>query len=233
MEHEPLLTVHLNVTVDPAVMPVTVVVGDAVFVMVALPASIVHTPAPGAGAFPVRVKVDALHCSISLPASATGGVALFVSTTSSELTHDPFVIVHRRVTELPALREVTVVPGNVLSVIVAPFAAPTMVHKPVPVTAVFPASVKSATLHCSWSGPALATVAGALFVSTTSSNVEHEPLLIVHRNVTVDPTGTPVTVVVGDPVFVMVAAPDCTVHNPVPSPAALAARVNVELLQSS
>ena len=131
-----------------------------------------------------------------------------VSTTSSKLVHDPFVIVHLNVTLLPAVRPVTVLVSDEGVVIVAPFAAPMMLHDPVPVTGAFPASVKLAVLQSSWSAPATATVGDALLVSTTSSKLEHEPLLMVHLRVTLVPAARPVTVVVGDAVFVIVAAPD-------------------------
>jgi hypothetical protein len=80
-----------------------------------------------------------------------------------------------------------------------------MVHCPVPVTGVLPASVNVPSLHFSWSGPAVAVVGSALFVSATSSKLEHEPFVIVQRNVTLDPAASPVTVVVGELMFVMTA----------------------------
>jgi hypothetical protein len=72
----------------------------------------------------------------------------------------------------------------------------------------------------------------ALFVSTTTSELEHEPLLIVHLKVTLLPAATPVIVVVGDAALVMVAAPASMVHKPVPGAAAFAASVKVDVLHS-
>src|SRR5690606_39968564 len=100
---------------------------------------------------------------------------------------DPLLIVQRRVTLFPAMSPVTVVVGELILVITAPLAAPCMVHVPVPTPGVFPTREKVWLLHCSWSGPAIATVGLALFVRTTSSKFEHVPFVIVHRNVTLAP----------------------------------------------
>ncbi len=116
VEHDPLLIVQRSVALLPAGTPVIVVVGEPVLVIVAIPDCNVHTPAPGPAAFAAIVKVPVLHCSISTPASATGGVALLVSTTSSKLEHDPFVIVQRSVTLKPGFNPVTALVDKVLSV---------------------------------------------------------------------------------------------------------------------
>ena len=63
VEHDPLLIVHLSVTLVPETTPVTVVVPELTLVMVAAPASIVHTPTPGAALLAANTKVDVLHCS--------------------------------------------------------------------------------------------------------------------------------------------------------------------------
>ena len=47
------------------------------------------------------------------------------------------------------------------------------------------------------------------------------PLLIVQRKVALVPAAMPVMVVKGLVVLVMVAVPDCTVHKPLPTTAAL------------
>ena len=70
-----------------------------------------------------------------------------VRTTSSKLVHDPFAIVHLRVTLDPAVSPVTVVVGELILVIAAPFAAPWTVQVPVPGPAALPAKVKTAVLH--------------------------------------------------------------------------------------
>jgi hypothetical protein len=128
-----------------------------------------------------------------------------VRVTSSKLAHDPFVIVHLNVTLFPAVSPVTVLTSDDGVVMVAPFAAPMMLHDPVPVTGAFPARVKLAVLQSSWSAPAIATVGDALLVRTTSSKLEHEPLLIVHLRVTLVPAVSPVTVVVAELILVMTA----------------------------
>jgi hypothetical protein len=231
--HDPLDTVHLSVALVPTGTPVTVVLNEFAFVIVAVPDTTLHTPVPIAGLVAFSVKLPLLHCERSAPATAALGVWLFVSTTSSALVHAPLVTVHLTVTVNPALSPVTVLVGDVLSVIVAPLAAPTIVHNPeaVPGAAGSAANVKLAVLHNSWSGPALAATGGELFVRTTTSEVEHEPLLTVHLRVALVPDGIPVTVVVASAVLVMVAVPASTVHNPVPGAAAFPARVKVAALQ--
>jgi hypothetical protein len=107
----------------------------------------VHNPLPGPAALAESVNVDVLQSSWSAPAAATGGVALLVRVTSSKLAHEPFVIVHLNVTLFPAVRPVTVLTSDEGVVTVAPFAAPMMLHDPVPVTGAFPISEKSPKLH--------------------------------------------------------------------------------------
>ena len=72
-----------------------------------------------------------------------------VRTTSSKLEHEPLLIVHLRVTLVPAVRPVTVVVAELILVMTAPFAAPWMVQVPVPTTGVLPARVKVLFVHCS------------------------------------------------------------------------------------
>ena len=55
-------------------------------------------------------------------------------------------------------------------------------------------------------------------------------MLIVHLKVALVPAAIPVIVVVGLVLLVIVAAPACTVHNPVPVTGVLAAIVNVAVL---
>ena len=56
-----MVTVHLTTAVVPATTPVTVVVGEAGVVIVAVPLTRVHRPVPTVGALWVMLKVDALH----------------------------------------------------------------------------------------------------------------------------------------------------------------------------
>ena len=72
-----------------------------------------------------------------------------VSTTSSKLAHEPLVIVHLKVTLLPAVRPVTVLISEPGVVMLAPFADPITLHNPVPVAGAFAAKVKLPVLHCS------------------------------------------------------------------------------------
>ena len=63
LEHEPFAIVHLNVTLKPALSPVTVVVAELILVITAPFAApwIVQVPVPGAAAFPANVKIAVLH----------------------------------------------------------------------------------------------------------------------------------------------------------------------------
>ena len=72
-------------------------------------------------------------------------------------------------------------------------------------------------------------------VSTTSSKLVHDPLVIVHLKVTLFPAVRPVTVLVADEGVVTTApfAAPITVHAPVPVTAAFAAKVKFAVLHSS
>jgi hypothetical protein len=83
-------------------------------------------------------------------------LALFVKTTSSLDEHVLFVTVHLNVTELPAVKPEIPVVALVGVVIVAPFAAPTIVQTPLPTEGMLPAKVNVPLLHCAWSTSALA-----------------------------------------------------------------------------
>jgi len=60
-EQTPLLTVHLSVTLVPAVTPVMVEVGEEGEVIVAEPVIMVHVPLPKVDALAAIVKVEVLH----------------------------------------------------------------------------------------------------------------------------------------------------------------------------
>lgn len=69
------ITVQRTTAELPAVMPVTVVVLEAVLVMEAVPDCTDQLPVPVVGLMAAMVKVGVLHCSISTPASAAEGAA--------------------------------------------------------------------------------------------------------------------------------------------------------------
>jgi hypothetical protein len=75
--HTPFEIVHLNVTLKPAVRPVTVLTSLPGVVITAPFAApmMLHNPEPTAATFPASVKFPLLHCSWSAPAAATVGVA--------------------------------------------------------------------------------------------------------------------------------------------------------------
>ena len=166
-----------------------------------------------------------------MPASAAGAAALLIKTTSSKLSvhTPPLLIVQRRVAVVPAATVTALLAELMLVIVAAPL---TTVQVPVsPAAAAFAVIVKLLTPHWSLSTPALATVSGVVFVIVTLAFVlAQEPLVIVHCKVALVPTGTPVTVVVGELRLVIVAVPDVTVHVPVPGEAAFAAITNKPLL---
>ena len=113
--HVPFPTVHLNVALVPAVIPVIVVVADVAFVIVAVPEKTVHVPLPTAGTVAFIANVLVLHCvMLATPASAILAVAWFVSVTSSKvLAQTPLLIVHlTTVGGPPAVTPVTVLVGE-------------------------------------------------------------------------------------------------------------------------
>jgi hypothetical protein len=229
VEHVPFVIVHFSVAALPAVIPVTPDVADDGVVIVAVPLVTVHTPVPEVAALPASVNVLVLHCVWSVPAFATVAAASFVSTTSSVEVQVPLVIVQRRVAGVPAVTPVTPEVAELGVVIVA--VPLTTLHAPVPEVAALPANVKEVLLHCVWSLPALATVAAAWFVSTTSSEDVQVPFVIVQRSVAGVPAVTPVTPDVAEDGVVIVAVPLTTLHAPVPEVAVLPASVKDVLLQ--
>jgi hypothetical protein len=70
----------------------------------------------------------------------------------------------------------------------------------------------------------------SLLIVTSSVELAHTPLAIVHRSVTLLPAATPVMVDEGEEGVVMVAEPLTIDQDPVPTLGALAAMVNVEVL---
>ena len=74
--HTPFEIVHLSVTLNPAVSPVTVLTSLVGVVMAAPLAApmIVHNPELIVAVFPAKVKFPELHCSWSPPAAETVGV---------------------------------------------------------------------------------------------------------------------------------------------------------------
>ena len=81
------------------------------------------------------------------------GFVLLEITTSSVLAgHTPLLIVHVNVALVPAGNPVTVVVGEVASVIVTSVFG--VLHIPLPTPGVFPANVKSVVSHNVWSDPA-------------------------------------------------------------------------------
>src|SRR5258706_230378 len=96
---------------------------------------------------------------MSAPAFATVTAALLVNSTSSKVLQLPLVIVQRKVALLPAAKPVTVLVFEVGVVIVT--APLNTLHKPVPVVAAVPASVKLPLLHCTISVPAIVAPLGA------------------------------------------------------------------------
>ena len=71
-----------------------------------------------------------------------------------------------------------------------------------------------------------------MVITTSSVAGVHTPFDTVHLKVAVVPAAKPVTVVVALVGVVIVAVPETNVHAPVPTEGAVAAIVNVDVLQS-
>ena len=160
------------------------------------------------------------------------GNASFVIVTSSVLApQKPLLIVQRNTVLVPAVNPVIVVVDELAAVIVhVPL---TILHNPVPITGVLPIIVAVDVLHCVWSAPAAATVAGSDTSIVTSSMVAvHVPLLIVQRNVVVVPGTKSVIVVTGELPTAIVQLPVTMLQLPTPTPAELADSAVVVVLHS-
>ena len=148
---------------------------------------------------------------------------------SVEGEQDAAVIVQRRVAVAPGTKPVTVVVAELGVVMVA--IPEVKVHNPLPVMAVLPARLVLVKLHSIWSMLASDVVGAGSEVSVTSSKESAQlPLLIVHLNTDEAPTVKPVNPEVGEEGVLMSAEPELTVHTPLPTTAALPARVLVVTL---
>ena len=144
--HTPLLIVQRKVALVPAVIPVTVLVGEDGVVMLAVPDITVHDPEPTVGVLPAKVKLPLLHWLIAVPATETVGCWLLVKVMSSwVLGQATLLIVHRSVALEPAAMPVTVVVGELTLVIEAE--PETRLQVPVPGEAAFADNIKVPVLH--------------------------------------------------------------------------------------
>jgi hypothetical protein len=165
----PLLIVHRKVDEKPTDNPVIPEVAEAGVVITAEPELTVHKPVPIPATLPANVAEVTLHSVWSVPASATvGGVLIITTTVSLEAGHTPFDITHSSFAVSPTTNPVNVDVRDVGVVIVA--TPETNAQVAVPVTAKLAARVVVVTLHKVWSGPALAVV-GNLFTLIVISSV--------------------------------------------------------------
>ena len=96
-----------------------------------------------------------------------------------------------------------------------------------------PVNVELLPLH-TVSVPLMLTAGLVLFVNATLSvDAVHDPLEMVHVKVALLPAVTPVTPEVSEEALVIVAVPLDTVHKPLPTEAALPAKVKLELAHCS
>src|SRR5258707_10098813 len=115
-----------------------VVVGLVLFVIVAVPLCTLHAPVPTVAVFAAIGNVLVLHWLMFTPASATVGLALLVSTTSSVLgVHTPLLTVQRNVTLFPEVNPLTDLLFADVVVMLTPFAHPPIVPSPVHVVGMF------------------------------------------------------------------------------------------------
>lgn len=138
--------VHLRVAVAPMVNPLTADVGDVGVVIVAVPDTTDQTPVPEAGALPLSVVLVILHKFWSDPAAAAVMVLLILITTVSvEAVQGELLMVHTKVTEVPAVKPVTVEVGDEGVVMVA--VPETIDHTPVPKAGAFADKLADPELH--------------------------------------------------------------------------------------
>lgn len=113
-------------------------------------------------------------------------------------------------------------------VLAVPLPVHAYVYGLVPLLAV-PVNVELLPLH-TVSVPLMLTAGFVLLLNTTSSvEAVHDPLEIVHVKVALLPAVTPVTPEVAEDALVIVAVPLDTVHKPLPTEAALPAKVKLEV----
>lgn len=148
----------------------------------------------------------------------------------------PFVTVHRKVLLDGMDKPVRLEFGSVaLESVAVPL---TTVHNPVPIVGEFAESAAVAELQSVWSPPAMTVVGTVSTVSSTSSlEMAHTPLLILHSKVTLDAVEldgmiNPDTDVVGTVVLPIMATPLTTVQLPVPTDGALPESVAVLTLHN-
>jgi hypothetical protein len=224
--HPASVIVHLKVF-TPVERLETVEFSSVGLSTVAPPVITLHAPLPAEGVFPANVPVLVLHSSWSGPASTVGTDPLAISTSSNELAQAPFEIVHRKV-DVPAVKPVIPEEGEDGVVI---FPLPEIfVHVPVPTVGVFPANVAELE-QMLWSVPASATVGKSSTEIITSLAEVQFPFVIVHRSVDVLPIVRPVTPDAGSVLSVILAEPEITDQEPLPTPGLLAAKVEVVVLQ--
>lgn len=143
--------------------------------------------------------------------------------------HVPLVMVHSKIAELPAASPVTVVMDEHGMVIL--IGGLITDQQPVPGAGSFAFKLNVPLLQFERSCPAFAGFEVISLVKTTRSNDgAHVLLVIVHCRVAEVPAGIPVTVVLNNPVLLILAVPLTNDHIPVPDVGLFAARVNVLLL---
>ena len=146
----PLEIVQPKVTEAPAFKPDIDVVeleGEVIFAPLAAPTKL-HKPVPTEGVLAAIVKAPLLHWVWAIPAFEVVGLELLVKTTSLVVEGQlPFVIVQRKVTELPTVKPEMVEDGLLREAIEAPFVAPIIDQLPVPTEGAFAAIVNEPVLH--------------------------------------------------------------------------------------
>jgi len=141
-QKEPFELFHLNVYI-PVVSPVTVVVGDAGFVITGVFGPLItdQYPEPVVIVLAAMVAVVTPHLNWSGPAAATvGGVETLICTSSWLLVHELFEMVHLK-PYTPSVNPVMVELLASGDVIIAPPPPDTWVHRPVPVAGTFASKV--------------------------------------------------------------------------------------------
>ena len=183
-------------------------------VMVAPPETNVHKPVPITGVFPASTVAVAQIVWFGPAFETVGFASRWIDIVEDELGQTPLLMVHCNILLVAIDTAVTPDVSNVGVVIVAP--PETKVHKPVPITGVFPASTV-AVAQIVWFGPATDGVGlSSRWIDIVEDELGQTPLLMVHCNILLVAIDTAVTPDVSNVGVVIVAPPETNVHKPVP-----------------
>ena len=191
------------------------------------PLTTLHAPVPGLGLLPPKLAVvpSAQIVCVAGLAVAAGAAGVIVMLTSAVVAAQGALLIVQRTTTGPTPVRCVNVEVALVDALNVPVPPLTTLHAPVPGLGLLPpklAVVPSAQIVCV-AGLAVAAGAAGVIVMLTSANVDGQDVSeIVQRNTTGPVPVACVKVDVGLVALLNVPVPPlCTVHSPVPVPAAL------------